>query len=56
MAFLDHLGDRELKKLHVNGASIRKDGVVHTPWRLLNLFLARIYWLLESLDTSGEQA
>ena len=32
------------------------DGVMRTPWRLLDLFLTRIYRLFEPLDTSGKQA
>lgn len=55
-AYLDHLGGKGLKKCYVKDASCRSDGITHTPWRLLDLLLTCIYWLLKSLDTSSKQA
>lgn len=55
MAVLDHLEDRELKRSCVNGASSRSDGVMPTPWRLLDFFLTWTYRILEPFGASSKQ-
>ena len=56
MAYLDHLEGRELKQSYVNGVLGCSEGVMHTPWGLLDLLLTCIYWVLKSLDASSKQA
>ena len=56
MACLDHLEGRGLKYSQVNGAPDCSEGVMHTPWRLLDLLLTCIYWVLEPLDASSKEA